>query len=153
MVMTISELGHAVKRLQVKHHRAATDALRPLGVTLVQWDALRHLQAHPGASLHDLALLTFQTDQAFGTLAARLEARGLIRRVSGAGRAIRPELTPEGRRVFAEGQHVTERVVGESFSPLDAEERAVFGGMLARLLADQGTPGSSEPQIGPGRST
>jgi len=51
---------------------------------------------HPGASLHDLAVLTFQTDQAFGTLAARLEARGLIRRVNGPGRAIRPELTPEG---------------------------------------------------------
>jgi DNA-binding MarR family transcriptional regulator len=134
MAMSISELGLAVKRLQVKHHRAATEALRPLDVTLVQWDALRHLHAHPGASQHDLAVLTFQTDQAFGTLAARLEARGLIRRVDGPGRAIRPELTPEGERVFAAGQQVTERVVGESFSPLDADERAVLGAMLERLL-------------------
>src|ERR1700727_686433 len=98
MAMSISELGHAVKRLQVKHHRAATEALRPLDVTLVAWAALRHLHPHPGASLHALALLTFQTDQAFGTLAARLEARGLIRRVNGGGRAIRPEMTPEGAR-------------------------------------------------------
>lgn len=133
--MTISELGLAVKRLQVKHHRAATEALHPLGVTLVQWDALRHLHAHPGASQHDLAVLTFQTDQAFGTLAARLEARGLIRRVDGPGRAIRPELTREGERVYCAGREVTERVVGESFSPLDANERAVLGGMLERLLA------------------
>jgi DNA-binding MarR family transcriptional regulator len=136
MVMSSSELGLAVKRLQVKHHRAATEALRPLDVTLVQWDALRRLHAHPGASLHDLAILTFQTDQAFGTLAARLEARGLIQRVNGVGRAIRPELTPEGERVFAEGQKVTERVVGESFSPLDEGERAVLGDMLQRLLAN-----------------
>jgi DNA-binding MarR family transcriptional regulator len=136
MAMSILELGHAVKRLQVKHHRAATDALRPLDVTLVQWDALRHLHTHPGASLHDLAVLTFQTDQAFGTLAARLEARGLIRRVHGPGRAIRPELTSEGERVFAEGREVAERVVSESFAPLDADERAVFGGMLDRLLAN-----------------
>ncbi len=135
MTMSISELGLSVKRLQVKHHRAATDALQPLGVTLVQWDALRHLHAHPGASLHDLAVLTFQTDQAFGTLAARLESRGLIRRVSGAGRAIRPELTVEGERVYAEGSAVTERVVRESFSPLSDDERAVLGDMLARLLA------------------
>ena len=134
MAMTISEMGHAVKRLQVKHHRAATEALRPLDVTLVQWDALRHLHAHPGASLHDLALLTFQTDQAFGTLAVRLETRGLIRWVSGVGRAIRPELTEEGERVFAAGREVTERVVRESFSPLDPAERAAFGGMLERLL-------------------
>ncbi|MCU1412684.1 MAG: transcriptional regulator, MarR family [Microbacteriaceae bacterium] len=136
MAMTTAELGLAVKRLQVRNHRAATEALRPLDVSLVQWDALRHLHANPGASLHDLAILTFQTDQAFGTLAARLEARGLIRRVSGAGRAIRPELTPEGERVFAAGREVTERVVGESFAPLDADERAVLGGMLERLLAD-----------------
>ena len=132
--MTTAELGHAVKRLQVKHHRAATEALRPLDVTLVQWDALRHLHAHPGASLHDLAGLTFQTDQAFGTLAARLETRGLIRRVSGVGRAIRPELTPEGERVYAEGSVVTERVVRESFSPLSWAEQAALGEMLERLL-------------------
>ncbi|MES2169747.1 MAG: MarR family transcriptional regulator [Actinomycetota bacterium] len=136
MVMSIAELGLAVKRLQVKNHRAATEALRPLDVTLVQWDALRHLHAHPGASLHDLAVLTFQTDQAFGTLAARLEARGLIRRVSGAGRAIRPELTPEGERVFADGRALTERVVSTSFAPLDAGERAVLSDMLERLLAE-----------------
>src|ERR1700712_4355740 len=136
MAMSIPELGLAVKRLQVKHHRAATAALRPLDVSLVQWDALRHLHAHPGASLHDLAIRTFQTDQAFGTLATRLEARGLIRRVNGAGRAIRPELTVEGERVFAAGGEVTERVVRASFAPLSADERAVLGGMLERLLAD-----------------
>lgn len=136
MPMTIPELGLAVKRLQVKHHRAATEALRPLNVTLVQWDALRHLNANPGASLHDLAVLTFQTDQAFGTLAARLEARGLIRRVNGVGRAIRPELTAEGERVFAAGREVTERVVRASFAPLDEAEAAQLGDLLARLLAD-----------------
>jgi DNA-binding MarR family transcriptional regulator len=136
MSMSIPELGLAVKRLQVKHHRAATAALRPLDVSLVQWDALRHLHAHPGASLHDLAVLTFQTDQAFGTLATRLEARGLIRRVNGAGRAIRPELTPEGERVFAAGRTLTEHVVRESFDRLSADERATLGGMLARLLED-----------------
>jgi DNA-binding MarR family transcriptional regulator len=135
MAMSVAELGLAVKRLQVRNHRAASEALKPLDVTLVQWDALRHLDAHPGASLHDLALLTFQTDQAFGTLAARLEARGLIRRVNGAGRAIRPELTTEGERVFAAGREVTERVVRHSFAPLSPDERALLGDMLERLLA------------------
>lgn len=135
-MLSIPELGLSVKRLQMKHHRAATAALRPLDVSLVQWDALRHLHAHPGASLHDLAVLTFQTDQAFGTLAMRLEARGLIRRVAGPGRAVRPELTAEGERVYAAGREVTERVVQESFGPLDDEERALLGGMLERLLAE-----------------
>lgn len=135
MVMSDAELGLAVKRLQVKQHRAATEALRPLSVTLVQWDALRHLHAHPGASQHDLAVLTFQTDQAFGTLAARLEVRGLIRRTNGTGRAIRLQLTAEGEQVFAQGRMVTERLGHESFSILEPDERAAFGSMLQRLLA------------------
>ncbi|WP_375389125.1 MarR family winged helix-turn-helix transcriptional regulator [uncultured Amnibacterium sp.] len=128
------ELGLSVKRLQVKQHRAATEALRPLGVTLVQWDALRHLHANPGASLHDLAVLTFQTDQAFGTLATRLEERGLIRRVAGAGRAIRPELTSDGMRVFEEGREITRRVSAAAFAPLDDAERRALSDMLQRLL-------------------
>ncbi|THG34304.1 MarR family transcriptional regulator [Glaciibacter flavus] len=134
MDTSLAALGLAVKRVQVKHHRAATEALRPVGVTLVQWDALRHLHENPGVSQHDLAVLTFQTDQAFGTLATRLESRGLIRRTAVAGRSIRPELTPEGERVFAAGRELTEQVVRESFAPLDADERAVLGDMLRRLL-------------------
>ena len=133
--MSDAELGLAVKRLQVKQHRAATEALRPLDVTLVQWDALRHLHAHPGASQHDLAVLTFQTDQAFGTLAARLEARDLIRRTTGSGRAIRLELTAEGERVFTEGRTVTERLTREAFGVLEPGERIALGSMLERLLA------------------
>jgi len=134
--MTTRQLAQAVKRLQVKHHRAGNEALKPLGLSIVQWDALRHLDAHPGASLHDLAVLTFQTDQAFGTLAARMEVRGLILRVSGSGRAIRPELTPEGRRVLEAGTEAMDRVFRASFEPLSAKERAALGDMLARVIGD-----------------
>ncbi|MGN6325221.1 MarR family winged helix-turn-helix transcriptional regulator [Pseudolysinimonas sp.] len=134
MATSLSELGLTVKRVQAKQHRTATEALRPLDVTLVQWDALRHLHANPGASLHGLAVLTFQTDQAFGTLAARLEARGLITRQSGAGRAIRPELSAEGERVYTAGQRILDGVLAEHFAPLGADEREALAGMLARLL-------------------
>ncbi|MEN2738927.1 MarR family transcriptional regulator [Microbacterium sp. X-17] len=136
MAMTIQQLGQAVKRLQVKHHRAGNEALKPLGISIVQWDALRHLHAHPGSSLHDLAVLTFQTDQAFGTLATRMEARGLIRRTDGPGRAIRPELTPEGERVLAEGTRSIDAVLRASFERLSATERVAFGEMLARVVDD-----------------
>lgn len=136
MTLTIQQLGQAVKRLQVKHHRAGNEALRPLDISIVQWDALRHLHANPGASLHDLAVLTFQTDQAFGTLATRMEKRGLIRRAPGTGRAIRPELTPEGARVLAASADAMDEVLRESFERLAPPERALFGEMLMRLVDD-----------------
>ena len=56
--------------------------------------------------------------------------------VNGPGRAIPPELTSEGERVFVEGRDVMDRAVRESFAPLRADERALLAGMLERLLAD-----------------
>ena len=69
--ITLQEVGLAVKRLQWRHHREANSRLAAIGLSLPQWDVLRHLKANPDASLHRLAGLTFQTDQSFGALAGR----------------------------------------------------------------------------------
>src|SRR5205085_3402786 len=106
MVVEIQDLGQTIKRLQHRHHRTLDARLAPLGITLVQWDALRAISRHPNASSHRLAQLTFQTDQSFGALATRLVARGLINRVTGAGRALRDCLTPAGEAVLSEGYPV-----------------------------------------------
>ena len=136
MPIPLREIGHSVKRLQMRHHRAANDALAELGITIVQWDALRHLHQNRNASLHDLAQLTFQTDQSFGTLAARLIDRGLIERVPGPGRAVKHRLTPKGDQVRAAGDAVLDRVLARSFSTLTPAEREEFGTLLRRLLAN-----------------
>jgi DNA-binding MarR family transcriptional regulator len=137
---TIQRIGLSVKRLQARHHRTANARLAPLDITLVQWDALRHLQQNPDASLHDLALLTFQTDQSFGALAARMEARGLIERVPGPGRAVRHRLTGKGAGLRAAGSQIVDRVLVESFRPLTPEQRAIFDELLQQLLAGHRPP-------------
>ena len=124
MTRPLPQIGLAVKRLQHRHHRGGDAALAALGLTLVQWDALRHIAENPGASLHDLAQLTFQSDQAFGTLASRMVDRGLIERLGGPGRAVRHRLTERGDRLRVEGQRVVEGVLTESLSPLTADELA-----------------------------
>ena len=134
MARSLQETGLWVKRLQVQHQRAANDALHRLGLTIVQWDALRHFAAHPGASLHDLAVLTFQTDQSMGALAGRLVARGLLRRVSGPGRAVRHELTAAGTALFQEAADLMDVVLAASFEPLSAAELATFDELLRRLV-------------------
>jgi DNA-binding MarR family transcriptional regulator len=119
----------------MRHHRAIDAGLAPLGISLVQWDALRHLEENPSASLHDLALLTFQSDQSFGTLAGRMIQRGLIERVAGPGRAVRHRLTDRGRSLRKEGDAIVERVLRESFANLTAQELSVLDGLLLRVLA------------------
>ena len=72
MTTSLEALGRAVKQAQYRQHRALEAALAPLDTTVVQWDAMRAMARLPGASAHDLAIATFQSDQAFGTLANRL---------------------------------------------------------------------------------
>ncbi len=132
------DTGLLVKRLQMQHHRAANAALAALDISLVQWDALRHLEANPGASLHDLAVLTFQTDQSFGALAARMEARGLIERVAGPGRAVRHRLTAKGEQVRKEGSALVESVLQESFAPLTPTQLQSLHKLLHLLVHEPG---------------
>ena len=128
------DTGLWVKRLQMQHQRAANVALSSIGLTLVQWDALRHLAANPSASLHDLAQLTFQTDQSMGALASRLGANGLVRRLDGPGRAVRHELTDRGVTLCQAGAQVLDGVLAESFAPLTEAELATLDGLLQRLV-------------------
>jgi len=132
------DTGLLVKRLQMQHPRAANAALSALDISLVQWDALRHLKANPGASLHDLAVLTFQTDQSFGALAARMEARGLIERVAGPGRAVRHRLTAKGEQVRKEGSALVESVLQESFAPLTPTQLQSLHKLLHLLVHEPG---------------
>jgi len=136
MDRSVEEIGLLVKRVQHRHHSALTAALADLGISLVQWDTLRHLHEHPGASLHDLAQLTFQTDQAFGTLAARMVERGLIERVPAPGRAIRHRITDKGQVIRREGDRRVVAVLERSFAGLTAEQREQVGALLELVLQE-----------------
>lgn len=135
------EVGLAVKRLQWRHHRTANTRLAPIGLSLPQWDVLRHLHAQPDASLHQLAGLTFQTDQSMGTMAARMIDRGLLERVDGPGRAVRHRLTPAGQRLRAEGSAILDGVVSDTLGHLSPDELSTLHALLVKAAdgdADRG---------------
>jgi DNA-binding MarR family transcriptional regulator len=134
MARSVDEVALSVKRVQHRHHRALTAALADLGISLVQWDTLRHLHQNPDASLHDLAQLTFQTDQSFGTLAARMVERGLVERVPAPGRAIRHRITEKGEAVRREGSRRVNVVVKRSFAGLSPEQIDQLGVLLELVL-------------------
>lgn len=130
MTISLQDVGLAVKRLQWRHHRAANQRLASLGLSLPQWDVLRHLGAQPDASLHDLAVLTFQTDQSMGALAGRMVERGLLVRVDAPGRAVRHELTAEGRRLRKAGAAIMDTVLQESLGQLSQRDLATLHKLL-----------------------
>jgi DNA-binding MarR family transcriptional regulator len=134
-----ADVALAVKRLQYRHHRALSRALAPVGLSLVQWDTLRHLHREPEASLHDLAVLTFQTDQSFGSLATRMAERGLIERIPGPGRAVKHRLTAKGEQLRAEGQEAVNDVFKTSFHTLSAAQLQQLGDLLDAALGPDPT--------------
>jgi DNA-binding MarR family transcriptional regulator len=141
MTRRLQEIGLSVKRLQMRHHRQLNEGLASLDISLVQWDALRHLDQNPGASLHDLAQLTFQTDQSFGALAGRMIERGLIERVPGPGRAAHHRLTEKGLELRRAGGEIYDDVVSRSFASLTPAQLETFDGLLMQLLNSPTGPG------------
>ena len=134
MSIRLDELGRAVKQLQSRHHRMFEARLADIGSSLAQWDALRAIQRNPGASSHALAEYTFQTDQSFGALAARLVEKGLVIRSAGKGRVVSYSLTRSGAATMQRGSDLTDQVLAETFEPLNAAEREQLFRLLTRLI-------------------
>lgn len=138
---SLQEIGLAVKRLQWRHHREANRRLSAhAGLSLVQWDVLRHLHEQPDATLHTLAELTFQTDQSMGTLAKRMIDRGLLKRADGPGRATRHSLTEDGQRAYEAGSVILEGVLAESVGALTDAERVVLHELLLKAAQAGSSP-------------
>jgi DNA-binding MarR family transcriptional regulator len=126
----LEEVGLALKQLQWRHHREANRRLASVGLSLVQWDVLRHLAKQPDASLHALAELTFQTDQSMGALARRMVERGLIERVHGPGRPARHQLTPAGQHARDAGGRVMADVLASTLGQLSPGQLATLHQLL-----------------------
>ncbi len=97
---TEATVGYLVKRVQQSLRRRCDAALRPTGVTMAQYAALRALADHPDASASDLARLCFVTRQSAQDLVAGLRTAGLVKDVEKVrvGRARALELTAAGRK-------------------------------------------------------
>lgn len=134
MTISLEQLGLSIKRIQDRHHRVLDTRLTALGISLVQWNALREIERNPGSPQLRLAELTFNSAQAFGTLLTRLQRLGFVKRESGEGRAFVHTLTPKGRELLEQGRGVVQGVLADSFSGLNEEERAALMTLLAKLL-------------------
>jgi DNA-binding MarR family transcriptional regulator len=133
MTRKLQDVGLSIKRVQHRNHRELNRMLAPLGISLVQWDTLRHISQQSGLSMHELALLTFQSDQAFGTLASRMISRGLIKRTPGRGRAIQLNLTKKGAELQRSGSSIVDQVLKETFASLSPSQLETLTGLLSQI--------------------
>ncbi len=91
-------VGYLVKRVQQALRRRCDTALRPTGLSMAQYAALRALADHPEASAAELARLCFVTRQSLHDVLGGLRTRGMIELADtpARGRAQSLQLTPLG---------------------------------------------------------
>ena len=130
-------LGWLIKKVQYRHHRRADAALAAIDISLVQWNALREIERHPNASMHQLAELTFNSDQAFGTLSSRLLRLGLVTRSPGGGRITHHRLTAKGHTLYEQGRLLMTEIVTKSFAHLSVVERNTLHAILTKITNDE----------------
>jgi len=154
MKTSLEPLAALIKKAQHRQNRMMEASLHHLGISLVQWNALREIDRNPGCSQHRLAELTFNSDQAFGTLITRLQRLGLVKRRPGAGRAIVVQLTAEGKSLLRQGAPHIVDVCATSFAALTDHDRDVLAALMLKLLSpddtllvDENDNGDSNPHL------
>jgi DNA-binding MarR family transcriptional regulator len=128
--------GYLVKRVQQSMRRRCDAALRPTGLSMAQYAALRALADHPDASASELARLCFVTRQSLQDLLAGLRSSGLVRSAaaasSGQGRANALALTPVGRKRLAASHDAVLDVERSMVRGLSVSARHELADLLTR---------------------
>ena len=131
---------YLVKRLELVIRALMDDALRPLGVTTLQYTALTVLESRGPLSSAQLARRSFLRPQTMHEMVLSLEKRGVIAREPQAGnkRILLARLTDEGRELLAQCNPLVREIERELLAGLPPEARAVFRDDLQHSIAALG---------------
>jgi DNA-binding MarR family transcriptional regulator len=126
--------GYLVKRVQQSMRRRCDAALRPTGLSMAQYAALRALADHPDASASELARLCFVTRQSLQDLLAGLRSSGLVQSVASPGqrRVIALALTPAGRKRLSASHDAVLEVEQAMVHGLSPNARQQLADLLTR---------------------
>ena len=131
---TEQAVGYLVKRVQQSLRRQCDAALRPSGVSMAQYAAMRALADHPEASASELARLCFVTRQSLQDLLAGLRSAGFVRdaKVPPRGRARSLELTPTGTKRLTAAHTAVMAVESRMLDGIPATAQRQLGAALDR---------------------
>lgn len=126
--------GYLVKRVQQSLRRRCDAALRPTGLSMAQYAAMRALADHPEASASELSRLCFVTRQSVQELLAGLRGAGFVRDANRPprGRARSLELTSAGAERLAAAHTAVMSVESAMTEGISASARRQLAATLAR---------------------
>lgn len=128
--------GHLIRRAQQIAVSIFSEEFRSFGITPVQFALLCTVRDHPGIEQISLANLVAFDRSNTGDVVARLEEKGLVRRVAGDTdrRTKLVYLTQEGGRMLKAVQPALEASQTRILAALDPDEQEIFMALLAKLV-------------------
>ncbi|MFD3430783.1 MarR family winged helix-turn-helix transcriptional regulator [Nocardia fluminea] len=124
---------YLIKQLELAVRALMDDALRPLGLTTLQYTALTVLERRSGLSSAQLARRSFLRPQTMNVMVQTLEERGLIRRDRDPAnrRVLVATLTDHGREVLREAGPLVAAIEGRLLDGMSPRRQAEFRTVLA----------------------
>ncbi|WP_243770242.1 MarR family winged helix-turn-helix transcriptional regulator [Amycolatopsis acidicola] len=115
--------AYLLKQLELALRARLDAAVRPHGLTVVQYTALTELSRDPGISAAELARRSFVSAQTMQELIARLEQQGLVQRVPAEHnkRVLETTLTERGERTLHASDHEVDEIEQDMLSDFDTE--------------------------------
>jgi DNA-binding MarR family transcriptional regulator len=119
---------YMVKRLELVIRARMDVALRPFGLSTVQFTALTALRARDGLSSAQLARRSFVTPQTMNEMVHSLERRGLIarRQAPDNRRVLLLTLTDSGQGLLAQCDPLVESIEGEMLAAIPAGQHGLL---------------------------
>ena len=131
--------GYVLRRASSAMMSDFAQRLEPLGLKTVEATMLQIIRDNPGISQSALGRMLDIQRANMTPIAARLEARGLVRRTPSDGRSLGLELTESGAELAIRARQIVETFEAELTARIPEEHRAHF---LPALLALWGAPAS-----------
>ena len=127
-------VGYLVKRVQQGLRRRCDAALKPTGLSMAQYAALRALSEHPDASAAELARLCFVTRQSLQDVLTGLRTAGLVETVDAPprGRSRSLSLTRRGSRQLSAAHDAVFAVQAAMLQGISVREQRGTAEVLAR---------------------
>lgn len=132
--------GHLIRRAHQQAVAIFMEETAQFDVTPVQFAILNALIDDPGEDQVTLAGKVAFDAATFGSVIARLEAKGWVRRKADAGDKRRKLLwvTAAGAKAAVAMKRAVTRAQSRIVGPLDADERQQFIALLAKLVSEHG---------------
>lgn len=143
--VTAEELHRLIRAVELHCRRGMEQELGQIGLSLVQWQALRLISRHPRIRQRRLARLTEHSGQAFATLLARMIRYDFVARRTGRGQPATHQLTRLGQILLPMGDEIVADAQAQLFGALDVSERAALGRLLKRVLRASWRPPVETP--------